>query len=150
MALPLERDDHLPEPRRLFLTQSRPQVNFDAMMWRWQKALATYRGAVETYQSTLERTAQSRRLRGPRAHHAPHAPTPAARAHQTPLAQLTRREDEVAVLISRGFTNQQIAAELVITPGTAANHVAHVLAKLEAANRTQVAVLVQRRSATIV
>jgi DNA-binding NarL/FixJ family response regulator len=70
---------------------------------------------------------------------------PACPSH---LPQLTPREREVASLITQGFTNQQIAEALVITPGTAANHVAHVLAKLEATNRTQVAVLVQRGETT--
>jgi DNA-binding NarL/FixJ family response regulator len=56
-----------------------------------------------------------------------------------PLGCLTPREREVAELIARGYSNQQIASELVLTRGTVANHVAHVLAKLGATNRTQVA-----------
>lgn len=43
-----------------------------------------------------------------------------------------------------GYTNRQIAAKLVLTHSTVANHVAHILAKLGAANRTQVAALVSR------
>jgi DNA-binding NarL/FixJ family response regulator len=53
---------------------------------------------------------------------------------------LTAREQEVAALIARGYTNRQIAEELVITPGTTANHVAHVLDKLGCRSRTQVAI----------
>ena len=53
---------------------------------------------------------------------------------------LTRREQEVAVLIARGLTNRQIAEALVITEGTAANHVVHILGKLEFGSRAQVAV----------
>jgi len=41
-----------------------------------------------------------------------------------------------------GYTNQQIADTLVLTRGTVANHVAHILDKLGASNRTQVAALV--------
>jgi non-specific serine/threonine protein kinase len=52
---------------------------------------------------------------------------------------LTRRESEVAELIARGYTNQQIADALVLTRGTVANHVAHILGKLGVTNRTQVA-----------
>jgi len=33
-------------------------------------------------------------------------------------------EHEVARLIARGYTNRRIADELVLTPGTVANHVA--------------------------
>jgi DNA-binding NarL/FixJ family response regulator len=53
---------------------------------------------------------------------------------------LTRREQEVAALIARGLTNRQIADTLVITEGTAANHVVHILSKLGYGSRTQVAV----------
>jgi non-specific serine/threonine protein kinase len=55
------------------------------------------------------------------------------------LSALTRREQEVAALIARGLTNRQIAAELVITTGTAANHVKHILARLGLDRRVQVA-----------
>ena len=53
---------------------------------------------------------------------------------------LTQREQEVVALIARGFTNRQIAESLVITEGTAANHVAHILIKLGFSSRAQVAV----------
>jgi DNA-binding NarL/FixJ family response regulator len=53
---------------------------------------------------------------------------------------LTPREHEVARLIARGYTNRQIANELVLTPGTVANHVAHILHKLECTSRIQVAI----------
>jgi DNA-binding NarL/FixJ family response regulator len=56
-----------------------------------------------------------------------------------PHELLTSRECEVAKLIARGYTNRQIAQALVVTEGTAANHVAHILSKLGVANRTQVA-----------
>jgi predicted ATPase/class 3 adenylate cyclase/DNA-binding CsgD family transcriptional regulator len=52
---------------------------------------------------------------------------------------LTRREQEVAVLIARGMTNRQIAEALVITEGTAANHVNHILDKLGFSSRAQIA-----------
>jgi predicted ATPase/class 3 adenylate cyclase/DNA-binding CsgD family transcriptional regulator len=52
---------------------------------------------------------------------------------------LTRREQEVAVLIARGQTNRQIAEALVITEGTAASHVVHILNKLGYGSRAQVA-----------
>src|SRR5215217_5723806 len=55
---------------------------------------------------------------------------------------LTGRESEVADLIARGLTNEQIAVQLVVTPGTVANHVAHILAKLRLTSRVQIAVKV--------
>ena len=51
---------------------------------------------------------------------------------------LTPREREVAALVARGLTNRQIAAELVITEGTAANHVEHILHKLGFRTRAQI------------
>jgi DNA-binding NarL/FixJ family response regulator len=63
--------------------------------------------------------------------------------HTCDLAILTPREREVAALLAEGRTNQEIAEVLVIERGTAANHVAHILHKLGASNRTQVAVLVR-------
>src|SRR5205823_1488952 len=43
---------------------------------------------------------------------------------------LTGREAEVARLVARGWTNREIAQELVISERTAENHVEHVLNKL--------------------
>lgn len=55
------------------------------------------------------------------------------------LAELTKRELEVLGLVSRGLTNQQIADELVISLHTAIRHVANILGKTGAANRTEAA-----------
>jgi non-specific serine/threonine protein kinase len=55
------------------------------------------------------------------------------------IAALTPRELQVAGLVARGLTNRQIAAELVITEGTAANHVKHILARLVLDSRVQIA-----------
>jgi DNA-binding NarL/FixJ family response regulator len=52
---------------------------------------------------------------------------------------LSPRELEVAALVARGMTNRQIAEELVITEGTAANHVKHILARLVFDSRVQIA-----------
>ncbi len=52
---------------------------------------------------------------------------------------LSRRELEVATIIAREMTNPQIATELVITEGTAANHVKHILARLTLDSRMQIA-----------
>ncbi len=53
--------------------------------------------------------------------------------------ELTPREIEVLQLIAAGKTNQQIADELVISLHTAIRHVANILEKTGAANRTAVA-----------
>ena len=56
------------------------------------------------------------------------------------VRQLTPRELEVLGLLKLGMTNRQIAQELVISPGTAKNHVEHIIQKLEVSDRTQAVV----------
>jgi DNA-binding NarL/FixJ family response regulator len=59
---------------------------------------------------------------------------------------LTRREREVVALLARALSNDQIAAELTISPATARTHVDHVLAKLGLHSRAQVAVWATQRA----
>jgi predicted ATPase/DNA-binding CsgD family transcriptional regulator len=54
-------------------------------------------------------------------------------------SRLTARELEIADLVARGLSNRAIADELVISPATAARHVANILAKLGFSTRTQIA-----------
>jgi non-specific serine/threonine protein kinase len=53
---------------------------------------------------------------------------------------LTLRQQEVAALVARGWSNQEIASVLVISPRTAETHVQHILAKLDLTSRSQLAV----------
>jgi DNA-binding NarL/FixJ family response regulator len=53
---------------------------------------------------------------------------------------LTRRHQEVVQLVARGLTNAEIARELVVEPGTVANHVAAILNRLGFRSRAQIAV----------
>jgi non-specific serine/threonine protein kinase len=57
---------------------------------------------------------------------------------------LTHRELQVARLIADGRTNRQIGAALVISEGTAAVHVKHILNKLDLESRAQIAVWIVR------
>ncbi|HUC24890.1 MAG TPA: LuxR C-terminal-related transcriptional regulator [Streptosporangiaceae bacterium] len=67
---------------------------------------------------------------------------------QVPMSVLTVREQQVAMLITRGLSNRDIATELVISPATAARHVANILGKLGLSSRAQVAAwAADRRSA---
>ncbi|ROP28495.1 ATP-binding protein [Couchioplanes caeruleus] len=65
------------------------------------------------------------------------APADAAPAVTGPTA-LTPREREVAVLISDGLTNTELARRLYISPKTAAVHVSNILRKLGVSSRTEV------------
>jgi predicted ATPase/DNA-binding CsgD family transcriptional regulator len=57
----------------------------------------------------------------------------------TARARLTPRERQIVALIARGCSNRAIAEELVISPATAARHVANILLKLGFSSRAQVA-----------
>ncbi|NKY42574.1 ATP-binding protein [Nocardia cerradoensis] len=56
-----------------------------------------------------------------------------------PATVLTKREREVTALVTRGLTNKQIAARLVISQRTAEGHVEHILTKLGFTSRAQIA-----------
>jgi DNA-binding NarL/FixJ family response regulator len=53
--------------------------------------------------------------------------------------RLTRRELEIAGLLTEGLTNRQIATRLVISTRTVEAHVDHILTKLGMTSRSQVA-----------
>lgn len=55
------------------------------------------------------------------------------------LAALTRSETSVAKLVARGMSNRAIAQELYLAEGTIKNHVSTLLRKLNAADRTALA-----------
>jgi NarL family two-component system response regulator LiaR len=56
-----------------------------------------------------------------------------------PVESLTPRETEVLQLVARGYSNREIAEELVITEVTVRTHVSNVLGKLQLQSRTQAA-----------
>ncbi|MFI5806940.1 response regulator [Streptomyces sp. NPDC051561] len=61
--------------------------------------------------------------------------------HTAPgLESLTRREGEVAALVARGLTNEEIAAHMGISPLTAKTHVSRAMVKLGARDRAQLVV----------
>jgi DNA-binding NarL/FixJ family response regulator len=64
----------------------------------------------------------------------PAAPSPG-------VASLTEREREVVALVAAGLSNDEIAAELVVSPLTAKTHVSRAMIKLGARDRAQLVVL---------
>jgi DNA-binding NarL/FixJ family response regulator len=57
------------------------------------------------------------------------------------LQLLTQREREVMVLVAVGQSNDEIAAELFISPATAKTHVSRTMSKLGARDRAQLVVV---------
>jgi predicted ATPase/DNA-binding CsgD family transcriptional regulator len=62
------------------------------------------------------------------------AAVPATAAGET----LTRREREIAILVSEGLTNRQIADQLVISRRTVDSHLEHIRAKLAVSTRSEI------------
>lgn len=60
------------------------------------------------------------------------------------LAVLTQREREVLALVGQGLSNDEIGAELFLSPATARTHVSHAMAKLNARDRAQLVVIAYR------
>jgi len=71
---------------------------------------------------------------------------PRPRAACTGDPPLTRREQEVAALISAGMSNRAIAEALVLSPRTVDRHVERILAKLTFTSRAQIAAWVASRA----
>ena len=71
------------------------------------------------------------------------APRPGERS--ATLAPLTPREEEVAVLVSRGLTNRQIASELFISEHTVATHITNILKRLALSSRSRLSAWVVER-----
>lgn len=56
---------------------------------------------------------------------------------QRVFPELTEREREILTLIARGYTNQQLAAHLLLSPKTVRNHISNIFSKLQVADRAQ-------------
>lgn len=67
---------------------------------------------------------------------APHAPGAAE-----VMGRLTEREREVVIRVAEGMSNDEIAAEFVVSPATVRTHVSRALMKLHARDRAQLVVL---------
>jgi DNA-binding NarL/FixJ family response regulator len=67
--------------------------------------------------------------------------TPAAHYNVCKKAVFTARQLAVLVALRRGKANKQIAYELNMREGTVKVHVRHIMKKLRAKNRTEVAII---------
>lgn len=63
---------------------------------------------------------------------------------QDQCTELTAREREILDLLGKGYTNQQIADELIIGVGTVKNHVHNILEKLDVHTRKQAAMIARQ------
>lgn len=65
----------------------------------------------------------------------------AAKADARALQEITDREREVLALVARGFSNAEIAEQLVLSEGTVKSHIKHIFTKLDLRDRTQAVIL---------
>lgn len=70
-----------------------------------------------------------------------HQPVDASDRRTQLVASLTDREAEILRMLAEGRSNAEIADQLVLAVHTVKSHVAHVLSKLEARDRTQAVIL---------
>jgi DNA-binding CsgD family transcriptional regulator len=113
----------------------RGAAGMDGAEQNWSFAVRTYRASVTVYSQVMSLRERRRGLKAvaPPAVPGPQVPAP------PPVSGLTTRESEIAQLVALGYSNPEIADKLIITRGTVANHVAHILDRLGVANRAQVA-----------
>ena len=71
-------------------------------------------------------------------------PVPADEISADPL---TRREREIAELVTQGLGNREIAEQLVLAKRTVDSHIEHIFSKLGFTSRTQLAAWVSRQNA---
>ncbi|HEX6711704.1 MAG TPA: tetratricopeptide repeat protein, partial [Rubrobacter sp.] len=121
---------HTPEEAALrepYLATARPQLGEVA----WEETLAQGRtmGVEEAIEYALSQKGSSK----------PALSTPVQPSVATRPPNLTRREREVARLVSQGLTNRQIAEALFVSERTVDHHVSNILKKLNLSSREQVA-----------
>jgi len=66
-------------------------------------------------------------------------------AERNLLTSLSAREIEVLRMIAQGKANKQIAAELSLSEATVKTHIAHIMAKLDAPDRTRAVTIALER-----
>jgi DNA-binding NarL/FixJ family response regulator len=74
-------------------------------------------------------------------------PRPAAQS--SPADTLSRREREIAELVSKGHTNRHIASTLSLSTRTVETYVKRIFAKLSASSRSEVAAIIVRSEGVV-
>ncbi|MFW6639391.1 LuxR C-terminal-related transcriptional regulator [Nocardiopsis algeriensis] len=117
-----------------------------ARWWKEGRALSLAEAVREAEKAAEEcRRRPARRAQGGSGRRPRPAAGPALSPETTsPQDGLTRRELEVARLVSGGKSNPEIARALFITPSTAARHIANINRKMGFNSRTQIAAWVER------
>lgn len=110
---------------RLFANEGQPMTHLLAQVSAYTSASPGY---LKLLQAAIPPTQDAQALSTQ-----PDSPQPL-------IEPLSVREQEILRLLAAGYSNQQIADQLVISLNTAKRHVKHILAKLTVTNRTQAVV----------
>jgi LuxR family maltose regulon positive regulatory protein len=111
---------------RLFADEGQPMAHLLAYITASPSASLGYLGDIQAAFAPIQA-----------AHTLTPSPDSSSASSQPLIDPLTSREREILRLLASGFSNQQIADQLVISLNTAKRHVQHILAKLGVTNRTQ-------------
>ncbi|MFE5300716.1 ATP-binding protein [Streptomyces sp. NPDC056632] len=113
----------------------------EAQLGNAEPARIHYRQAVTVYESMGAQWYVARadaRLRALGVRRGHRRAGPASRT-KSGWDSLTPAEAKVALLVAKGLSNPQIAAELLLSPRTVQTHVSHILGKLGMRSRTDIA-----------
>ncbi len=139
-AAALREQAHLPSlsgtRTERYLTAARG-LGQETITQLWEQGSALDASAAVDLALTMPDDTGAGEASGPRSRPGTRAPAPGG---------LTPRELEIVALIAEGHSNRAIGEKLVISPATAARHVANILLKLGFSSRAQVAAWATRES----
>jgi two-component system nitrate/nitrite response regulator NarL len=69
--------------------------------------------------------------------------TDTAQGEDDPLANLTRREEQILRLVAAGNSNKEVARQIDLQEKTIKHHMTRILQKLKVRNRTEAAMLLR-------
>jgi DNA-binding NarL/FixJ family response regulator len=131
-----------PEVRVLVVTMQEDDESVVASMRAGARGYLLKGASPEEVERALRAVANDEVILGAKvAARAMAAVTAGRTAARVPFPELTDREREVLDLVARGFDNTTISRRLVLSPKTVRNHVANVLNKIGAPDRSAAIVL---------
>jgi LuxR family maltose regulon positive regulatory protein len=133
MRVFLDAGEPMQQALRALLTTKHIQHNISPV----PPALASYASTVLAAFEREQHQEGTQETISPGSQALPPASSLSSQAAQQLLEPLTPRELEVLHLLAEGASNQKIANQLVVSLATAKKHVASILSKLGAENRTQ-------------
>jgi ATP/maltotriose-dependent transcriptional regulator MalT len=102
----------------------------------WMRAHITYGGAPHEGETRHPTVSLCQQLLS-HVHRRPQKDATRAPTQRGLAEPLSERELEVLHLVAQGLTNQEIAAKLFVSVGTAKKHIEHIHGKLGVSSRTQ-------------